>query len=134
MPRESITMEGHAVCRGAYSPAVKVELPGATMLFVTGQLSRGPDGVVVGAKDITAQTEYSFKLTQEILQKAGFEMKHIVRVQTYLTNIEDFHQFRAVRDRWLGDVKPASTLIEVKGLALPECLVEIEVTAIKEHR
>jgi enamine deaminase RidA (YjgF/YER057c/UK114 family) len=79
------------------------------------------------------QTEYTFKLTDEILKQAGFEMKHIVRVQTYLTNINDFHLYRAVRDRWLGDVKPASTLIEVKGLALPECHVEIEVTAIKEH-
>ncbi|HEY3755322.1 MAG TPA: RidA family protein [Opitutaceae bacterium] len=133
MPRESITVEGHATCRGAYSPAVKVELPGATMLFVTGQLSRGPDGQVVGPNDVSMQTEYTFKLTDEILKQAGFEMKHIVRVQTYLTNINDFHLYRAVRDRWLGDVKPASTLIEVKGLALPECHVEIEVTAIKEH-
>jgi enamine deaminase RidA (YjgF/YER057c/UK114 family) len=52
-----------------------------------------------------------------------------VRAQTYLTNIEDFPKFSAVRDRYLGGSLAASTLLEVKGLARPGCCVEIEITA-----
>lgn len=133
MPRQSISPAGHAAPRGAYSPGVRIEIPGASLLFVTGQLARDPDGQVVAPNDITAQTEYVFQLTRDVLQAAGMDLANIVRVQTFLTNMEDFHLFRAVRDRWLGEIKPASTLIEVKGLAHAGCVVEIEVTAVKEQ-
>ena len=123
---------GHAAPRGAYSPAVKVALPGGgTMLFVTGQLGRAPDGSVVAPFDATAQTEYIFDLIGEIMAAASMDFADIVRVQTYLTDIADFSKFSAVRDCYLGAARPASTLLEVKGLAHPGCCVEVEVTAMK---
>lgn len=133
MPRQLFFPSGHPAPRGAYSPGLRVDLPGASLLFVTGLLARGLDGTVVAPNDITAQTEFVFQRAQDILREAGMEIGDIVRVQTFLTNIEDFHLFRAVRDRWLADVKPASTLIEVKGLAHTGCVVEIEVTAVQER-
>lgn len=123
---------GQAAPRGAYSPAVNVALPGGgTMLFVTGQLSRAPDGSVVAPFDATAQTEYIFNLIGEILAAAGMDFGDVVRVQTYLTDMADFPKFSAVRDRHLGASRPASTLLEVKGLAHLGCCVEVEVTAMK---
>jgi len=123
---------GHAVPRGCYSPGLKVTLAdGSTMLFVTGQLARAPDGSVVAPFDATAQTEYIFGLIGEILAAAGMDYADVVRAQTYLTNMADFPQFSAVRDRYFGSAKPASTLLEVKGLAHTGCCVEVEVTAIK---
>lgn len=123
---------GHAAPRGAYSPGLKVTLPGGgTMLFVTGQLGRAADGSVVAPFDATAQTEYIFGLIGEILQAAGMDFQDVVRAQTYLTDMADFPKFREVRDRFFGEAKPASTLIEVKGLAHAGCCVEIEVTAMK---
>ncbi len=55
----------------------------------------------------------------------------MVRAQTYLTDMTDFPKFSAVRDRYLGEARAASTLLEVKGLAHVGCCVEIEVTAMK---
>jgi len=111
---------------------VNVALPGGgTMLFVTGQLSRAPDGSVVAPFDATAQTEYIFNLIGEIIAAAGMDFADIVRVQTYLTDMADFPKFSAVRDRHLGASRPASTLLEVKGLAHLGCCVEVEVTAMK---
>lgn len=123
---------GHAAPRGAYSPGLKVDLPGGgVMLFVTGQLARAPDGSVVAPGDATRQSEYIFRLIGEILAAAGMNYDDVVRAQTYLTDIADFPKFSAVRDRFFGTAKPASTLLEVKGLAHVGCCVEIEVTALK---
>ena len=123
---------GHAAPRGAYSPGLKVELPGGgVMLYVTGQLARATDGSVVAPFDATAQTEYIFGLIGEILTAAGMGYGDVVRAQTYLTDMADFPKFSAVRDRYFGDSRPASTLLEVKGLAHVGCCVEVEVTAMK---
>jgi enamine deaminase RidA (YjgF/YER057c/UK114 family) len=101
------------------------------MLYVTGQLARAPDGSVVAPFDVTAQTEYIFGLIGEIMAAAGMGFGDVVRAQTYLTNMADFSKFSAVRDRYFGQSKPASTLLEVKGLAHTGCCVEVEVTAMK---
>lgn len=130
--KKLIYPDGHAAPRGAYSPGLKVELSGGgVILYVTGQLARAPDGSVVAPFDATAQTEYIFGLIGEILAAAEMSYSDVVRAQTYLTDMADFPKFSAVRDRFFGDAKPASTLLEVKGLAHTGCCVEVEVTAMK---
>ena len=132
MKKTLVYPAGHAAPRGAYSPGLKVELgDGSVMLYVTGQLGRAPDGSVVAPYDATAQTEYIFGLIDEILKAAGMGFGDVVRAQTYLTHMADFPKFSAVRDRYFGDSRPASTLLEVKGLAHEGCCVEVEVTAMK---
>lgn len=132
MKKTLVYPAGHAAPRGAYSPGVKVELgDGSVMLYVTGQLARAPDGSVVAPFDPTVQTEYIFCLIGEILAAAGMDFNDVVRAQSYLTNMADFPKFSAVRDRFYGAAKPASTLLEVKGLAHVGCCVEVEVTAMK---
>jgi 2-iminobutanoate/2-iminopropanoate deaminase len=127
-----INPDGHPASRGAYSPAVKFELAGGTsILFVTGQLALDPGGQVVAPFEATAQTEHVFKLIGSILGEAGMDFSHVVRAQTFLTNMADFEKFSAVRDRIFAKSRPASTLLEVKGLAREGCCVEIEVTAMK---
>jgi len=85
---------------------------------------------VVAPYDATAQTEYVFRLIGSILEEAGMKFSDIVRVQTYLTRMDDFEKFSAVRNRHFPATPPASTLLEVKGLAREGCCVELEVTAI----
>ena len=132
LKRTLVYPAGHAAPRGAYSPGLKVELPGGgAILFITGQLARAPDGSVVAPFDLTAQTEYIFTLIGEILATAGMEYGDVVRAQTYLTNITEFPKFSAVRDRHFGASKPASTLLEAKGLAHEGCVVEVEITAMR---
>lgn len=131
MKKSFIALPGQSAPRGAYTPAIRVDLGTATMLFVTGQLALDAQGQVVAPGDATAQTEYIFGLLAPILAAAGMGFADVVRAQTYLTNIADFPKFTAVRDRHLGASRPASTLLEVKGLAHPGCCVEIEITAMQ---
>ncbi len=131
MNRKIIFPPGFAAPRGAYSPGILIESGDARLLFATGQLAVDPEGNVVGPGDATVQTDYVFKLIGEILATAGMKFDDVVRAQTYLTNMDDFPKFSAVRDRYLGTALAASTLLEVKGLARPGCCVEIEVTAAR---
>ncbi len=131
MKKSLIYPAGFAAPRGAYSPGILLDLGGSQLLFATGQLAVDPAGNVVAPNDATAQTEYVFRLIGEILTAAGMTFDHVVKAQTFLTNMADFPKFSAVRNRHLGASLAASTLIEVKGLALAGCCVEIEVTAVK---
>jgi enamine deaminase RidA (YjgF/YER057c/UK114 family) len=131
MKKSLIYPAGFAAPRGAYSPGILLDLGGSQLLFATGQLAVDPAGQVVAPGDATVQTEYVFKLIAEILAAAGMTFDHVVRAQTFLTNMDDFPKFSAVRNRHLGTAMAASTLIEVKGLARAGCCVEVEVTAVK---
>jgi 2-iminobutanoate/2-iminopropanoate deaminase len=131
MKKSIICPAGFAAPRGAYSPGILLDLGGSQLLFATGQLAVDPKGNVVAPNDATAQTEYIFSLLGQILAAAGMTFDHVVKAQTFLTNMEDFPKFSVVRNRHLGTSLAASTLIEVKGLALAGCCVEIEITAVK---
>ncbi len=131
MTRTLITPPNHPPSRGTYSPAVKIDAGGVSWLFVTGQLATDANGNVVAPFDAVRQTEFIFELIGAILTEAGMTFAHVVRAQTYLTNMADFEKFSAVRNRHFGESRPASTLLAVKGLAKPGCCVEIEVTAVK---
>jgi reactive intermediate/imine deaminase len=131
MQKHFIAPAGHPAPRGAYSSGLKLELAGATLLFVTGQLAVDAAGQVVGAGDVTVQTEFVFQLIGAILAEAGMNFDDVVKAQTFLTDMGDFEKFSAVRNRHFGRSRPVSTLLEVKGLARKECVVEIEVVAAK---
>jgi 2-iminobutanoate/2-iminopropanoate deaminase len=131
MTRKIIYPPGFAAARGAYSPGILLETGDTRLLFATGQLAVDPEGNVVAPGDATVQTEYVFQLIGEILAASGMTFDDVVRAQTYLTNMDDFPKFSAVRNRYLGTALAASTLLEVKSLARPGCCVEIEVTAAR---
>jgi enamine deaminase RidA (YjgF/YER057c/UK114 family) len=131
MKKTLVTPPGFAAARGTYSPAVLLEGDGLRLLFATGQLAVDRDGNVVAPGDAALQTEYVFGLLGEILAAADMTYDHVVRAQTYLTNMDDFPKFSAVRNRYFATAQAASTLIEVKGLARPGCVVEIEITAAR---
>lgn len=123
--------DGHPAPRGAYSPGLLVEHGGVRTLHVTGQLALDPQGDVVAPGDAAAQTEYVFTLIGAVLRAAGMGFGDVVRIQTFLTHMPDYGRYSPVRDRYFSATRPASTLVEVKGLAREGCLVEIEVTAIQ---
>lgn len=111
---------------GRYHHVVTVE--GATrMAFLSGQLGIAPDGTV--PEDVARQTELAFAHLEACLDAAGLARSAIVRLNVYLTDPEYRRAYMAVRDRWVGDPPPASTLVIVKALALPACKVEIEAIA-----
>lgn len=131
MKKTLIHPASHPAPRGAYSPGVLVEHNGSSTLFLTGQLAVDREGNVVAPFDATAQTEFIFRLIGTLLEAAGMGFGDVVKVQTFLTHMPDFEKFSAVRNRFFADSKPVSTLLEVKGLALKGCCVEIEAVAMK---
>ena len=131
MIKQIIHPKNHPKPRGAYSPAIKITTADAETLYVTGQLAMDGEGQVIAPDDVTAQSEYLFALIGTLLEEAGMNFSHVVKAQTYLTNMADFPKFSAVRNRYFAEALPAHTLLEVKGLAKPGCCVEVEVTAVK---
>jgi enamine deaminase RidA (YjgF/YER057c/UK114 family) len=132
MSRTQILLPGQAATRGAYSPALKVTGQDGVWLFCTGQLALDAAGKVIAPHNAAEQSERIFATIGALLAAGGLDFSHVVRVQTYLTTMDDFPAFRAVRDRYLDAYKPASTLLGVAALAQPGCCVEVEVTAFAE--
>ena len=114
-----------------YSHAVTLSGP-AKLIYVSGQVSWGPDGKVVGAGDMRAQCEQVFKNLTAVLRAAGAGWGDIVKMNSYMVglNAENVAAFREIR---AGYLKPgqlaASTLVGVTSLVQPELLLEVEVVA-----
>jgi 2-iminobutanoate/2-iminopropanoate deaminase len=111
-----------------YAHVVEFNGPGKTV-YVAGQIALDKDGNVVGAGNMKAQAEQVFKNLQAALEAAGAKFSDVVKMNTYITDMEQAPAVREVRARYFGDTTPASTLVQVVRLARPEFLLEIEVIA-----
>jgi enamine deaminase RidA (YjgF/YER057c/UK114 family) len=80
--------------------------------------------------DVAQQTEQCWKNIEAALKQAGFTLNDIVRATYYLINGSEFEKTWPVLKKYLGDIRPASTML-VAGLADPRMKIEIEVTAFK---
>jgi len=116
---------------GAYSQAVLVEQPGAT-LFVSGQIPIEVPSGNVFTGDIKRQAEIAFNHLRNIVQDAGFEMDEVVKCSIFLTDLSSFQQVNEVYQRFfVGGSLPARAVVEVSGL--PKGVgVEVEAIAMKK--
>jgi 2-iminobutanoate/2-iminopropanoate deaminase len=112
-----------------YSHVVEVTGPAKT-IYVAGQIAFDKDGKVVGAGDMKAQAEQVFKNLQAALTAAGAKFSDVVKMNTYVTDMEQAPAVREVRARYFGTTTPASTLVQVVKLARPELMIEVEVIAV----
>ena len=114
---------------GIFSPGVKV--PAGNLVFVSGQVSRNAQGETVGKGDIKAQTRQVLENVKSVLESAGATMDDVVKVGVFVTNLEEhFSQIHEVRAQYFKKDYPASTMVEVKGLANKDLLIEIEAVAV----
>ncbi len=109
-----------------YSRAVKV----GNIIEVTGTVAAGPDGQVVGKGDAYAQTKFIYKKIEEVLKKANAEMKDVVRVRMFVTDISRWQEYGKAHSEIFKEIKPCNTMVEVRALIEPDYLIEIEATAI----
>jgi 2-iminobutanoate/2-iminopropanoate deaminase len=98
------------------------------LLFTAGITARDPEGRVVGVGDMRAQIEQCFRNVGDVLHAAGANYGDVLKWTMYTTDIVAFGQHRELWRRYFVN-KPASTLIEVSRLVVPEMLVEIEAVA-----
>lgn len=113
-----------------YSRAVRV----GNIIEVAGTTAVDTEGQVVGAGDISKQTDYIFNKIRNALNHAGSKMSDVIRTRMYLTDINDWEAVARVHGDIFSDIKPVSTLVEVSGLIDKELLIEIEVSAVVSGR
>ena len=99
------------------------------LLFLSGQASIGADGGIIGIGDFDAQLAQTFANIQAVLAAGGSELSKVVKVTIYLTDMGNFPKIVEARQRYFTAPYPADTTVEVKSLALPELMVEIDVIA-----
>jgi reactive intermediate/imine deaminase len=114
---------------GAYSHAVRVETDAGTWLHISGQIANDLDGSIVGQGDLRAQTEQVFENLQRILEANGAGFEHVVKLQTFLTTLDDLAGSREVRARYIPTEPPASTAVRVVALVVQEALIEVDAVA-----
>ena len=110
-----------------YSHVVVAE--GKKTIFVSGQLARDREGGVVAPGDMRAQLRQVGENIKAALAAAGATLGDIVKTNTYVTDIEEFFKHVDVRMEYFGAL-PTSTTVEVRRLAHPDLVVEVEVIAV----
>ncbi len=113
-----------------YSRAVRI----GNIIEVAGTTAVDTEGQVVGAGDISKQTDYIFNKIRNALNDAGSKMSDVIRTRMYLTDINDWETVARMHGDIFSDIKPVSTLVEVSGLIDEELLIEIEVSAVVSGR
>ena len=126
MKIDRFDIDGIAKPSSRYHHAVETTGHGR-LLHVSGLFGVRPDGTF--PDDAGAQIEQAWQNVLTVLQRRNMWPHALVKVNAYLTDRAYVPTYRAVRDRMLGDVATASTLLIVAGLADPKALVEIEAVA-----
>lgn len=121
---------GVAPPQARYSQVAVIDLGSARMIVLAGQTSTGLGGEVIGPGDFTVQARQAFDNVVGILAAHQADVTDIVKTTYYITDMAHRADLAAVREEVLGDHMPASTLLEVSGLASPEYMIEIDVVAV----
>jgi enamine deaminase RidA (YjgF/YER057c/UK114 family) len=112
--------------KAGYSRAVRV----GNMVFIGGTTTTNSKGEVEGVGDAYLQTKIILQKIEAALTQAGARISDVVRVRFYVTDISKGQEYLRAYSEWFKEIRPVITMAEVKALARPDHLVEIEADAV----
>jgi|EndMetStandDraft_8_1072994.scaffolds.fasta_scaffold40962_3 enamine deaminase RidA (YjgF/YER057c/UK114 family) len=133
MAIEHVNSSEYLVPIEGFTHAATVDVGGARWVFVSGLTARNAQGEIEGV-DVAEQTRLILTSLRAILAEAGAELSDVVRLVTYLVDIEEYPALNEVRRQFFGEAMPAETSVQISRLYDRLQLVEIEATAVVARR
>ncbi len=125
-----IADSGQFAGKVAFSNGVQIE--SGPLLFVSGQLALDENRQLVGKGDIRAQTKQVLENIKKVLDAAGTDFAHVVRVSVFIKDMRNFRDLHDVRLQYFSeDNLPASTMVAVSGFVHEDALIEIDAVAAR---
>jgi enamine deaminase RidA (YjgF/YER057c/UK114 family) len=109
-----------------YSGAIRV----GKIVHVSGTTATDREGKLVGIGDAGVQTSQALENIQRALESVGAKLEHVVRTRIYVTDIKRWEEVGKAHGSFFHEIRPTTTMVEVKSLISPDMLVEIEAEAI----
>lgn len=109
-----------------FSRAVRI----GNMIAVAGTAPIAPDGTTACPGDAYGQARRCLEIIKEAIEAAGGRLEGVIRTRLYLTDMSKWEDVGRAHGEFFGDIRPASTMVEVKGLVRPDWLVEMEADCV----
>lgn len=126
MARQTVSSDTTWESRFGYSRAVQHN----EHVHVSGTTATDETGTIVGEGDAAAQMRQALQNIEWALSEVDASLDDVIRTRMYVVDLDDADAVGEAHAEFFGDVRPATTLVGITGLADPRMLVEVEATAI----
>ncbi len=112
-----------------YSRAVRI----GNLIEITGTVAADENGDIAGGDNAYLQTKFIIEKIEKVLLQAGASLQDVVRTRLFVTDISRWEEYGKAHGEFFKDIRPCTSMIEVKALIEPGYLIEIEATAVTGH-